>query len=384
VKRLALLLLLVLVPAPSAALADGCPLPCSGQSASPPDSKLLYVQADGSRGLLVAYSTATRQAVFALPPGMASADGRTYFSASFGYEPTTVLKRWAVATAQQRGEWVLPGRWTLQGVSPTGRWAALARRAGQDTRLLVFDARSGERVHVMRLRGNYEVETISRDGKRLFLIEHFAGRQYNVRQYDLSRERLVANPLRAEGVKIMAGYAWSGVASPDGRWLLTLYLSTPGKLAFVHSLDLERSRPACIGLPSGNGGAFEHLKRYSLTLSPDSGTLYAANPALGVVAELDLARSEVKRVARFEKFAPVAGAHPATLSTISRNGRTMYFSAGRDLWAYDAAYGVVRGPYATGGKVVGVGYGAGDQRVFAVRKDGHMIAFRAANGARVT
>ena len=62
----------------------------------------------------------------------------------------------------------------------------------------------------------------------------------------------------------------------------------------------------------------------------------------------------------------------------------MYFSAGRDLWTYDSAYGVVRGPYETGGKVVGVGYGAGDERVFAVRKDGHMVAFRAANGERAT
>ena len=380
-KRLVVLLLLVFVPAPSAALADGCPLPCSGQSASPPGSKLLYVQPEGSRGLLVAHNTATRQVVFALPPGMASADGRTFFSTSSTVQ-TTALKRWSVATAQQRGGWTLPGHWKLQGVSPSGRWAALAGRAGTHTRLLVFDAKVGKRAHVMSLRGKFEVETISRDGKSLFLIEHFAGRQYNVRQYDLSRERLVADPLRAEGVKIMAGYAWSGVASPNGRWLLTLYLSTPGKLAFVHSLDLERSRPACIGLPSGRGGAFENLKRYSLTLSPDSGTLYAANPALGVVAELDLARSEVKRVARFEKSAPVTGAHPATLSTISRNGRTMYFSAGRDLWAYDAAYGVVRGPYATGGKIVGVGYGAEDERVFAVRRDGHMVAFRAADGKR--
>ncbi len=48
------------------------------------------------------------------------------------------------------------------------------------------------------------------------------------------------------------------------------------------------------------------------------------------------------------------------------------------------ANGVVRGPYATGGKIVGVGYGAGDERVFAVRKDGRMVAFRAANGERVT
>jgi hypothetical protein len=340
------------------------------------------VQAGGAGSSLVAYNTANKQAVFSLPPGTASADGRTYYS-GFASGKRTFLKRFDVATAVLRGNWAVSGRWDLQGVSPTGRWAALARRSGDRTHLLVFDGRRGTRTHVMRLRGDFEVEAISRDGKRLFLIEHFAGRQYNVREYDLSRERLVANPLRAQGVKIMAGYAWSGVASPDGRWLLTLYLSTPGKLAFVHSLDLERSRPACIGLPSGRGGAFENLKRYSLTLSPDSGTLYAANPALGVVAELDLAGSEVKRVAKFQRSARVAGAHPATLSTISRNGRTMYFSAGRDLWAYDSAYGTVRGPYATGGKIVGVGYGAGDERVFAVRKDGHMVAFRASNGERV-
>jgi hypothetical protein len=382
VKRLVLLFLIVLVPSPGAALADGCPLPCSGQSSSPAGSKLLFVQADGPGSELVAFNTATRQAVFALPPGMASADGRVYYSAA-GTGKRTFLARYTVATAQQRGDWALPGHWELQGVSPTGRWAALARRGAGATHLLVFDGQRGSRAHVMTLRGNFEVETISRGGKRLFLIEHLRGREYNVRQYDLSRERLFANPLRAAGVRIMAGYAWSGVASPDGRWLMTLYLSTPDKLAFVHSLDLERSRPACIGLPSGSGRAFEALKRYSLTLAPQGATLYAANPALGVVAELDLERSAVKRVTRFAKSAPVAGAHAATLSTISRNGRTMYFSAGRDLWAYDAAYGVVRGPYATGGKIIGVGYGAGDQRVFAVRKDGRMVAFRAATGQRL-
>jgi len=380
VKRLALLFLLAFVPAPSAALADGCPLPCSGQSSSPPGAKLLFAQAAGPGGSLIAYNTANRQAVFALPPGMASADGRAYY-AGFSFRQRTFLKRFDVATAMLRGDWIVPGSWRLQGVSPTGRWAALARRLAGKTQLLIFDGQHGRQAHVMTLRGNFEVETISRDGKRLFLIEHFAGRQYNVREYDLSREQLVANPLRAQGVKIMAGYAWSGVASPDGRWLLTLYLSTPGKLAFVHSLDLERSRPACIGLPSGK--AFEKLKRYSLTLAPNGETLYAANPALGVVAVVDLAESKMRRVTRFAATAPVAGAHPATLSTISRNGRTMYFSAGRDLWAYDSAYGVVRGPYATGGKIVAVGYGAGDDRVFAVRKDGHMVAFRAANGERV-
>jgi hypothetical protein len=376
-KRLLVLALLVLVPAP-ASLADGCPLPCSGQTASPPYSKLLYVQPGGVRGELIAYSTATRQAVFSLPPGMASADGRTYYT-SYHARKATGLRRFHVPTARHVDEWKLPGRWDLEGVSPTGRWAALTQRTRSHTWVLVVDGRSGKRAHVLRLRGNFEVETVSRDGKRMFLIEHLAGRSYNVREYDLSRERLVANPLRAQGVKIMAGYAWSGVASPDGHWLLTLYLSTPNGLAFVHALDLEESKPACISLPSGHG-YLERLKRYSLTLAPSGNRLFAANPALGVVAEIDLTRSRVVRTTRFAPTSAGEGLRAATLSTMSRDGRTLYFSAGRDLWAFDAAYSVVRGPYSTGGKIVGVGYGAGDRKLFAVRKDGQMLTFEAATG----
>jgi len=236
----------------------------------------------------------------------------------------------------------------------------------------------------MQLRGAFEVETVSRDGKRLFFIQHLADKRYNVRQYDLSHERLVARPLRAAGVRIMAGYAWSGVASPDGRWLLTLYLSIQRKSAFVHSLNLRRSHPACVNLPSGRG-SFAELKNYSLALSPDSRVLFAANPTLGVVAEVDLVGSRVFRVTRFGRSpSRTTAPRAATLSTISRNSRTLYFSAGRDLWAFDAAYGRVRGPYATGGEIVGVGYGANDRRLFAVRTDGRMLAFDAATGQRMS
>jgi hypothetical protein len=205
-----------------------------------------------------------------------------------------------------------------------------------------------------------------------------------VRQYDLSHERLVAKPLRAAGVRLMAGYAWSGVASPDGHWLLTLYLSTARNTAFVHSLNLRKSFPACVNLPSGRG-QFAKLKNYSLTLSPDSRVLFAANPTLGVLAEVDLLGSRVFRVTHFRRSLVKTNApRAATLSTISRDSRTLYFSAGRDLWAFDAAYGLVRGPYATGGQIAGVGYGATDRRIFAVRRDGRMLAFNAATGARMS
>lgn len=381
-RRLLPLVLIALIPAPSTALADGCPLPCSGQSSSPAGSKLLFVQPAGPGGPLVVYDTRTRAPRFALPPGMASADGQGYFSARVTHRGTR-LNQYYAPNGELMNAWLQPGRWTLGGVSPTGRWVALTRRRPATTTVRIFDVGRGRLAHVMQLKGAFEVETVSRDGKRLFLIQHLADKRYNVRQYDLSHERLVARPLRAAGVKIMAGYAWSGVASPDGRWLLTLYLSTQRKSAFVHSLNLRRSRPACVNLPSGRG-SFAELKNYSLSLSPDSRVLFAANPTLGVVAEVDLAGSRVFRVTRFGRSpARTTAPRAATLSTISRNSRTLYFSAGHDLWAFDAAYGRVRGPYATGGEIVAVGYGANDRRLFAVRTDGRMLAFNAATGRRI-
>jgi hypothetical protein len=178
----------------------------------------------------------------------------------------------------------------------------------------------------------------------------------------------------------MAGLAWSGVGSPDGRWLLTLYLNTGRKLAFVHALDLVRSSPLCIFLPSN--GAFGALKRYGLTLSPDGRRLYATNAALGAVAEIDLATRKVVRTTRFAATRKLKG--PGSLTgTISRNGRTLYFSPGRDLWAYDTAYGIVRGPYRTGGAIAGFGFSLGDRRVHALRADGRLLTFDAATGEKV-
>jgi hypothetical protein len=43
----------------------------------------------------------------------------------------------------------------------------------------------------------------------------------------------------------------------------------------------------------------------------------------------------------------------------------------------------VRGPYATGGQLVGFGYGPGDRTIHALRADGKMLRFEAATGKRL-
>jgi len=321
--------------------------------------------------------------MFSLPAGITSANGRSHVTAK-GYGFGTVVSRLRVGNATVAGSVLVDGRWQLAGVAPNGRFAALARQARdrRATDVTIIDLTRDRVVHRLDLPGDFEVETISNDGQRLFLIERLASKtKYLVRLFDLSGNRLATKPLRGKGEpSVMAGYAWSGVGSPDGRWLLTLYLNSERKLAFVHALDLVTSKPTCIFLPGR--GSFSSLKGYSLTLSPDGRKLYAANTALGVLSEVDLATRKVVRTARFARA--VRGGNAPTMSgTISRSGRMLYFSGGRDLFAYDAAYGVVRGPYATRGRLSGFGFGLGDRRVHALRADGRMLSFDAATGEQL-
>ena len=380
-RALILAIALLALSAPAAS-GNGCPSPCSGQTASPPDMKLLYVQRKGSRGPVAAYNTANGRLMFVLRAGVTSANGQWHYSLRYAKE-RTVVTRYAVATGRTDNVFLVPRRWQLAGASPTGQWLALTAISRDSTRIAIVNGMNSKVVHSATLAGKFEVETISADGKRLFLIQHLDARRYLVRLYDVHRARLKTQALRASGEGApMVGYAWNGIGSPDGSWLLTLYLNTRHNHAFVHALNLDRSEAACLDLPSGNG-SLDLLKGYTLTLSPNGKTLYAANPALGVVAAIDLRTLKTTRVARFEVSKHVRTSRAMLAGTISRNGRTLYFSDGRDLWAYDTAYGIVRGAYGTGGVVVGFGYGKGDRRVHALRADGRMVTFNAATGKRV-
>jgi hypothetical protein len=381
-----LLSLLLLLPAHSAG-GNGCPLPCSGQVASPEDERLLYVQPEGERGPVSVYDTRTGKLRFRLPKGLSSADGRWHFTA-YRWLAGTRIPAFAVSTGRVWQTFAVPGRWRIGGASPQGRWLVLSGRRFKPlrTEFAILDASRGVIVHRFGLRGDFEVETVSPDGRRLFLIEHLredGAPRYLVRLYDLGTRRLQSEPLRGGKDRVMAGYAWSGVASPDGRWLLTLYLNTLRSNAFIHALDLKKGIPRCINLPSGRG-AFDLLKRYSLTLSPNGKTLFAANPALGAVAEIDLGTRQVARTTRFAAERAPGIRRAATLTgTISANGRTLYFSGGRALWAYDAAYGRVRGPYPAGAPIRGFGYGKNDRRVHALIAGDRMVTFDAATGRRL-
>jgi len=242
----------------------------------------------------------------------------------------------------------------------------------------------------LNLDGNFEVETISTDGKSLFLVQHLPAvnpDHYLIRLYDLSKEQLLVDPLRAKGAdEVMAGLAWDGIASPDGRWLLTLYLSTRRNVAFIHTLNLHDKYPVCIDLPSGDGdpagrgvpsaplrgsasSSFDVLKHYTVALSPDGRKVYATNPVLGVVAEVGLNQLKVTRTATFEAGIMTKYLPQSSRSIVSKDGRALYFSSGAVMWRYDTTSGTVSQPFAMSEPIVGLGISDDGKRLYVASAD---------------
>ena len=219
-------------------------------------------------------------------PGVRAADG----SASFvvrGHE----LLRFDAATREQTRAYDLGGAWKLEGVSANGRWIGLTRPG---TTIRVLDTETGSISDEIELSGDFVVETISVEGDFLFLQQNFVDGTYAVRGYDLARKQMLPGSLGTKGETLkMQGRAGQVVASPDGEWLLTLYVNTQSNTAFVHALNLVDRIPLCIVLPPCEGKCDESdLGRWTLKLRPDGRTLVATHPAQGR-AVIDLSTGAV-------------------------------------------------------------------------------------------
>jgi hypothetical protein len=367
---------LAAVPSAQACDCGGCPpVSCGTTSTSTGDPGRLLVHNFGQQGQLDVFDVATGRHSFRLPPGRVSADGRRFF-ASLRSHGHNVLRSYDVRSGRLLHAWPR-GRgpvWSVGGVSANGRLLALVRPARKSTLIRLVDGARGHVVRALNLHGWFDVDAVSNDGTRLFLVQ-YVDQGYLIRRYDFGRRELAARPLTERG-EPMNGTAWDAVASPNGRWLLTLYLRGYDD-AEVHTLDLVRGTAVCIHLP---GPRTTLLSAYSLALARGGRTLYAANPALGVVATIDLPSLRVVRVVRFHPAGTIDST--ARAAAVSHDGRTVYFAAGPSLYAYDAAYHRVRGPYAAGSVVAALAFSPSDRMLLVVGRDGRALRFHAANGRR--
>jgi hypothetical protein len=327
----------------------------------------LNVRPAGARGPLVQYDLTTGSKRVALPAGMLSPDGLR-----FAFVRGRKLNFYSVPGRGVSFDAPAPLRSSVEAVSPEARYVVL--RTGAQVRLI--DGLRGSTLRKATLPRGFTVDALSPNGRWLYLIQHKDGQQYAVRRLDLRTGALAPNALVQKGEQEqMAGTPAGAIQSPDASWQLTLYVNTAKRMSFVHALALGQSYTVCLDLP-GQGSAAQ-LRNYSLALSPDGKDVYAANPALGVVADLSLEsfRSTVKH------FPPTGSAAPSASADVSPNGRMLAFSAGSRIWLLDVPAGVVRGPYSAGGAVIGLGF-ADERKLFAARINRPLAAFDAATGKR--
>lgn len=221
------------------------------------------------------------------PGGIQAADGRSSYAIERG-----VLRRISAVTGKPTKAYPLKGRWELTGVSATGDWVALQRprAAIKGVQIAVLDATTGRRAHLIELGGDFRVETVSTAGDFLFLQQNFVDGSYAVRGYDLAAGQMLPGSLGRKGQTVkMQGEPGQVVASPDGRWLLTVYVETTTNTAFVHALNLIERNAICIFLPPCKRCGAED---WTLDLAADGRTLRASNEK-GGRATIDLERRRV-------------------------------------------------------------------------------------------
>ena len=156
------------------------------------------------------------------------------------------------------------------------------------------------------LPGWFTVDAISPTGRWLYLIHYPSANttnRYEVRAYDLVDRRLVAKPVidPREPDEAMQGFPMTRAVSADGRWAYTLYDRGSGA-PFIHALDTTGRTAACIDLPGLTGADLSGMR-----LVVGRGTLSVVGPH-GPVALVDTRTRAVRPPAAARPPAPARGA----------------------------------------------------------------------------
>jgi hypothetical protein len=191
--------------------------------------------------------------------------GKLTYTTSVLDGKTTLAER-PSAGAKALRQVSIPGRWAFplvtfnghaEGLSHDGRLLVLALKAiGKPLRtesgFVTVDARTLRLERTIKLPGHFSYDTVSPNGRFLYLIEHFSRTdvlRYRVRAYDLERGRLLPRVIvdKRDPDEPMSGVPSARLTSPDGRKVFTLYVNP--EHPFVHLLDTVAQTAFCIDLP---------------------------------------------------------------------------------------------------------------------------------------
>ena len=176
-----------------------------------------------------------------------------------------------------------------------GHWLVMRQLSSSSsaTTIVLLDTQAGKLAKTIQLNGDFDLDAISPDGNALYLLQRLndGTGHYYVELYNVPENELYQTPIVDKSElndPNMTGTPVARQVSSDGSTFYTLYIDTAHNIAFVHILPLDPGFPfaRCINLPVGKSSDLLHY--YTLTLSADGTSLYAANGALGVASEISL------------------------------------------------------------------------------------------------
>ena len=369
----------------------------------------------GSTGIgqhIVAFhpGSANPAALISLPAGLTSLDHQRLYTATAQNGRTTIS---VVNTLNGKiiRSFVIAGTYSTAGqgydasvLSLSGQWLALrdTSQTVDTTTIALVDTQAGKLVKTIHLNGNFTLDAISPGGKGIYLLEKLndAPGHYYVRAYLVDQNALLDTPLvdktnlNVNGDPNMTGSALTRQMLNDGTYAYTLYIDPLRNIAFVHILPLsdQVSTPFahCVDLPVGKD--VNLLRYYTLALSSDGRTLYAANGALGVVSSIDVHNTgpdifddKIQNTVHFNPGNASISSSDKTRSlyngaVLSPDQKTMYFAGMHGIWAVNTSDLSVQGHYLAQQTLTGVALSADGQTLYAVDPTNGITLLNAATG----
>jgi hypothetical protein len=347
----------------------------------------------------VAFHPGTTAQAVVLPAGLYSMDHKHIYTATPQNGQTTITVTNAQTGAKTRS-FTIPGNYTTSGeaytssvLSANGRWLALRQQGGTNTQstIVLVDTQAGKLAKTIQLPGDYDLDAISPDGNKVFVLEQIdqAG-HYHVRLFKVSENQLVQGYItdKVAPRENMYGAALSRQMTSDGTIAYTLYTNAAQNKAFVHILPLASDIyiARCIDLPVGKSP--DLLRYYTLALSADGTTLYAANGALGVVTSISLNGEQVFN----DNIIKTSHFNPGNVSTrdksavlyngaaLSPDQNTLYFVGVHGIWAVNTHDLNVKENYATQQAFTGIALGNNGQTLYAVYPTNGITMVNVASG----
>jgi DNA-binding beta-propeller fold protein YncE len=400
---------------PSAATAPSAAptrIPAS-TAANPPvaatTDALLVTGRAGDDGLQVIVAS-TAERVLDLPTGTPDASWSRLVTTSAKGARTVVEE--LVVDSSEHASQTIDGAWRLPtigadptpvGVSIDGKTivlvedrAATAASAKATSRFAILDGSLKTAPRIVTLHGSFEYDTLSPDGRTLYVVEHLAAPpdgHYQVRAVDTAtgalRDGVVVD--KTEGDEAMAGYPIAQLRRPDGM-VFTLYRGP--EHPFIHALSSVEGWALCIDLPATGADDAAAALDWGLAVTAGGDSLVAANATIGVAVEIPLGDLTVSQSVTFSpsastaislaKFGHEPGGPVGRRLVASPVGSALYAAGAGGIVSLSATDLTVIGRFLEGVSVDSMAVTPDGSAVYAlVHGEGRIVKLDAATGKMV-